>query len=63
VQRRTIELNRVSVVLTSIPYVKKLKEIAARKNERKKTIDEKVWMTSVQKVSVMLRRHSSKEAI
>lgn len=62
VQRRKMELNRGSVVLTSSPYVKKLKEIASRKNERKRTRAEKVWKTSVQKVTVMLRRQSSKES-
>jgi len=35
-RERKKELNRGSVVLTSNPYVKKLKEIAARKEERKK---------------------------
>jgi hypothetical protein len=63
VQKRKIELNRGSVVLISSRYVKKLKEIAARKRERKRTGVEKVWKRSVQKVTVMFRRHSSKEAI
>jgi hypothetical protein len=63
VQRRKIELNRGSVLLTSSPYVKKLKEIASRKNERKRTRVDKVWKTSMQKITVMLRRYSSKEAI
>jgi hypothetical protein len=43
VQKRKIELNRGSVVLTSNPYVKKLKEIAARKKERKKERKKKNW--------------------
>jgi hypothetical protein len=67
VQKRKVELNCGSVVSTSSHYVKKLKEIAARKKERKKerkrTGVEKVWKTSVQKVTVMLGRHGSKEAI
>ena len=36
VQKRKIELNRGTVVLTSSPSIKKVKEIAARKKERKK---------------------------
>jgi hypothetical protein len=35
VQKRKIELNRGTVVLTGSPYLKKVKEIAARKKERK----------------------------
>jgi hypothetical protein len=64
VQKRKIELNS-GIVLTSSPYVQKMKEIAARKKGRMKerTGVEKVWNTNVQKVTVMLRRHCSKEAI
>lgn len=35
VQKRKIELSRGTVVLTSSPYVKKVKEMAVRKKERK----------------------------
>jgi len=65
VQKRKIELNSGTVVLTSSPYVQKMKGIAARKKGRMKerTGVEKVWNTNAQKVTVMLRRHCSKEAI
>jgi hypothetical protein len=63
--QKKLELNSGIVVLTSSPYVQKMKEIAARKKGRMKerTGVEKVWNMNVQKVTVMLRRHCSKEAI